>query len=837
MPEDPRAKPEACPSLAPVGSELAGLLSTAVYQADHGLVITDGNGKILYVNAAFVRMTGYTREEAIGRNPSILKSGKQDPSFYQSLWQTIKAGKTWRGDLINQRKNGSTYLESMSISPVFNSAAEIVGFIGCKEDVTVRRAAEQAQNFLAAIVKSSHFAIIGTNREGLISVWNLGAENIFGYRADEAVGNPLGLIVPADRAQEAGAIFESLAKGHEIRDFETTCVAKDGHTVDLLFSVSSIRDVRGEIVGTATVGRDISARKGAERTLRASEQKFRELAENISEVFWMTDAPGSEILYVSPSYEQVWERRCEDLYRNPMAWLEAIEHEDRERAHETFLKQLKGEQVDSEYRIRTPAGGVKWIRDRAFAIRNAAGDIVRIAGVAEDISASKQAEADLAYQAMHDPLTGLPNRLLLADRLGADIEAARTLGLQLAVMYVDLDGFKFVNDSLGHEVGDELLQQVARRLQGCTREGDTLARMGGDEFMLVFNGIKGDPAALEIAERLRSALRKSFVIAGRELYVTASIGIAMFPRHGDKASELRCNADAAMYDAKKSGKDRVQVFSHTMQDEVAEHLELENALRRSLDRDDGLSVMYQPIFDVQGGRERQTAFEALLRWRHPARGAVPPSQFIPLAEESGLILRLGAWVLKRACRECRLWQDRGFDGVRVAVNVSALEFARPEFVDHVLGVLDQTGLAGSLLDLEITESSLLLGLDEAIRKLHLLRAHGVHFSIDDFGTGYSSLGYLPRLPVDTLKIDRSFVAALEGNASNRSLVEGIIELAHRIGLRTIVEGVETREQLEILRNFGCDEAQGFLLGRPAGIPMSDEANPGATVDDSLPVAT
>jgi EAL domain-containing protein (putative c-di-GMP-specific phosphodiesterase class I) len=310
-------------------------------------------------------------------------------------------------------------------------------------------------------------------------------------------------------------------------------------------------------------------------------------------------------------------------------------------------------------------------------------------------------------------------------------------------------------------------------------------------------------------------------VVDHELYVTASIGIAMCPRDGTDVSTLRRDADAAMYAAKRSGKDRVMFFTAAMRDTFLEHLELETELRHALDRGNELSLVYQPIFDAQSGR--QTAFEALLRWAHPTLGNISPVKFIPVAEESGLVFRLGAWVLKQACVQCRLWQDHGLAGVRVAANVSALEFARAEFSGNVLRVLTESGLPGNLLDLEVTETTLMRDMDESIRKMSLLRARGIRISIDDFGTGYSSLGYLPRLPVDTLKIDRSFVADLGLNSTAQSLIEGMISLAHSIGKQVVVEGVETNEQLELLKSMGCDEIQGFLLGRPAALPAWDPA--------------
>ena len=469
--------------------------------------------------------------------------------------------------------------------------------------------------------------------------------------------------------------------------------------------------------------------------------------------------------------------------------------------------------------VRKDAGEVP-VSLTVSPLRKPSGEITGVATIARDISARKKAETELSYQVQHDHLTGLPNRLLLADRLAASIDRATQSGAMAAAIYVDLDGFKFVNDTLGHEAGDTLLQQVTDRLRACIREPDTLARMGGDEFMLVVNEVGNDEIALHIAERLLNALHKPFVVDGHELYITASMGISMYPRDGADVSTLRCNADAAMYEAKRGGKDRVLFFSPAMRDNILEHLELQTELRRALDRSDELSLVYQPIYESDGGR--QTAFEALLRWVHPLLGPIPPSRFVTVAEESGLIVRLGAWVLKEACTQCRRWQRGALASVRVAVNVSALEFARSEFVDNVFGILDETGLSGNLLDLELTETTLMREMDEAISKMTRLQERGVRISIDDFGTGYSSLGYLPRLPVDTLKIDRSFVSDLGVNSTALSLIGGMISLAHSIGKRVVVEGVETHHQLDLLRRIGADEIQGFLLGKPAPLPREDQ---------------
>jgi EAL domain-containing protein (putative c-di-GMP-specific phosphodiesterase class I) len=343
--------------------------------------------------------------------------------------------------------------------------------------------------------------------------------------------------------------------------------------------------------------------------------------------------------------------------------------------------------------------------------------------------------------------------------------------------------------------------------------------MGGDEFMVVVNGVTDDQVALSVAERLGASLGGSFLVDSHELFITASMGISIYPRDGANVSALRRNADAAMYEAKQSGKDRVHFYTPALGAVFQARLELEADLRHALDRDE-LRVHYQPVYTIAD--RRLTAYEALARWPHPTLGLVPPTRFIPVAEQTGLIIRLGAWVLREACRQCRWWQDHGQPSVSVSVNVSPLQFTRPDFVDTVLGALRDSNLPGGLLELELTESTVLQDMESAGLKMARLREHGIRLSVDDFGTGYSSLGYLPRLPIDTLKIDRFFVAQIGETDTAVPLIEGMISLAHNIGKRVIVEGVETAAQLEILREIGCDEVQGFLLGRPGELHRYDE---------------
>jgi diguanylate cyclase (GGDEF)-like protein len=429
--------------------------------------------------------------------------------------------------------------------------------------------------------------------------------------------------------------------------------------------------------------------------------------------------------------------------------------------------------------------------------------------------AKKKAEAQLQHQALTDELTGLPNRRLLSDRLAHSLAIAQREQRILALLYIDLDGFKLVNDSLGHTVGDLLLIQVAQRLRSRIRQADTLARLGGDEFTVVLTTLRAPQEAEVVAKSLLDALAEQFLVEGHEIVIGASIGVSLFPQDGADPVALLQHADSAMYAAKSDGKNQVKCFTPELRSLANERLSLESQLRGAIARGE-IHLHYQPEFDIR--TQRLTRFEALARWTHPAFGMVSPAKFIPVAEESGQIIALGAYLLDQACREAVKWQAMAAYPIQVAVNVSSLQFARPTFVDEVEKTLDRTGLKPELLQIELTESIMLTGAERAAETMKRLRTLGVSLAIDDFGSGYSCLSYLPKLPFGTLKIDRSFVHELESHTGAKAIVRSLVTLAHSLDMQVVVEGVETTQQLEAVRKLGGNEVQGFLLGRPTPNP-------------------
>ena len=548
--------------------------------------------------------------------------------------------------------------------------------------------------------------------------------------------------------------------------------------------------------------------------LRESEERFRQMAESIGDVFWLGDTARRRALYLSPAFERIFCMPVAAVYADARAWVAHV-HEDDRAALSAHMDSTEAVDFEIGFRVCPPGHETRFVQMRVYVVRDGEGRLVRRAGVIQDVTERKAQEARIEHLAYHDSLTGLPNRAMLMDRLGQALSQAQRLDQQVAVLFIDLDRFKIVNDSLGHPVGDQLLQEIARRLRASLRDNDTVARVGGDEFQVVVGNVAGASDAARIAEKLMRVLGEPFVLEGQELHVTASLGVSLFPRDGASGELLLKYADIALYEAKGEGRNAYRFFSPEMNAQAHGRLRLENDLRRAVERHE-LELHYQPQLDL--GTGEVCAVEALVRWRHPVRGLVLPNAFIPMAEETGLVMGIGEWVLNEACRQVAQWQREGLadnlSPLRVAVNISARQLQRPGLDGAVRRALALSGLPADCLELEITESSVMLDPSHAQSVLQSLRELGVQLSIDDFGTGYSSLAYLKRLPLDRLKIDRSFIGGIPSDSDDAAIVETIIVMTHKLGLRVIAEGVETLEQQLQLVRQGCDEMQGFLLAHP-----------------------
>ena len=559
---------------------------------------------------------------------------------------------------------------------------------------------------------------------------------------------------------------------------------------------------------TESLLRDIAERKRAERVLRESEERYRDLFENANDLIQSVAMDGS-FDYVNRAWHETLGYSEEEI--RSLNMFDIVHPDSRDHCLEMFKRVIAGERLDHvEAEFVTKKGRSIWVEGNAFA-RFRDGKPVATRGIFRDVTERKRAEEAVSHMAYHDALTDLPNRALLKDRLNLALAQAKRNKHMLAVMFLDLDQFKAVNDTAGHKQGDRLLQSVGKQLKELVREGDTVAREGGDEFILLLPEVTGAEHAATIADRILKSFQGPRVLAGHEFHITTSIGVTVYPADGGDAETLLRNADIAMYRAKEEGRDNFQIYSADMKVQIAERLALESDLRHALEREEFV-VYYQPQVDIGTGQIVGT--EALVRWRHPERGLVSPMEFIPLAEETGLIVELGEWVLRTACAQNKAWEEAGIPVMRVAVNVSSRQFQRRDLVETVMQVLNKTGLDADSLELEITESTAIQDVDHTIAVLRSLRDEGVRVAIDDFGTGYSALSYLKRLPIDTVKIDESFVRDITIDPDDAAIAATVITIAHDLKLSVIAEGVETEEQLAFLEERGCDEMQGYLFSKP-----------------------
>jgi len=557
--------------------------------------------------------------------------------------------------------------------------------------------------------------------------------------------------------------------------------------------------------GLDNLDRD-AARRCAVEDLRESEERYRLLFDNSQDAILLT-APDGQILAANPAACRIFGGDEEQLKASGRTGVVDVDDPRLERA---IAQRARSGSFAGELTLRR-LDGERFPAEVSTALFSERDGQTRSSMIIRDITERKRAEEQLTYLAQHDALTELPNRLLLTDRLNVALSSAQRVGRRLALMFMDLDRFKNVNDSFGHDLGDRLLREAAVRLRASVRATDTVSRQGGDEFLVILPEIELDKDAARVAEKLIAAFAEPFVLDGTEIVLTGSIGIVCYPENGHDADTLLRNADAAMYVAKDKGRNRYQFYSTEMNARAHERLLLESDLRRAIQREQ-LSLAYQP--QVALGTGVVIGVEALLRWRHPTRGDVPPSQFIAIAEDSGLIEPIGTWVLEEACRQHAEWVVAGLIAGPVAVNVSAHQFRQPDFVDVVAAALTRCGLRADLLEIELTEGVVMRGVDQVLHKLQALHALGVRIAIDDFGTGYSSLSYLKQFPIYRLKIDQSFTRGLPDDRGSAGIAQAVISLGHSLGLDVLAEGVETRAQEEFLRSLSCNAGQGYLYARP-----------------------
>ena len=638
-------------------------------------------------------------------------------------------------------------------------------------------------------------------------------KDILGYEPCEILGKPLFDLMHAEEAGGISVILDNFASFRQPFAFiENINIHKSGHQVVLESGGVPILDKDGEFRGYRGISRDISERKMVEETLQESEATLRGFFNSNGIQMSVIELDADDFIFVMPNkqiadyFELSQEKMCgksareiglsEEFIRH---WVEVFRYFLANRETLTF-------EYEFPYKERE-----QWYQGSISLIYDSMSSRPRFSFAAVDITDRKKAEREVQQLAYFDSLTGLPNRALLNDRLSQILAQSEREGWLVGILFLDIDRFKCINDTQGHATGDKLLQSVAKRLQKRLRESDTVARLGGDEFVIVLSAVKHEQDISHVTQEIMEALSMPFEIGELEIFISASIGIAISPLDGHDVGILLRNADTAMYVAKESGRNNYKFFSNEMNLKAVERMALENNLRRALEKDE-LSLVYQPQIDTRTGL--MTGVEALLRWNHPETGSISPGKFIPIAEETGLIIPIGEWVLASACRQARSWIDGGFTSLCVAVNISGCQFKQGNLANLVRQVLEETGLAPANLELELTESILMDNAESAINMLKELKTIGVNLAIDDFGTGYSSLTYLKHFPIDRLKIDQMFIRNITTDANDASISKAIIAMAHSLRMDVIAEGVETKEQKEFLAANDCFEMQGYYFCRP-----------------------
>lgn len=787
---------------------------TLFENANDLIYVHDLHGNYLSANSAALNTLGYTREEIADLNmKDIIVPEHLDLARLMLANKINDASETaYEIDCLN--KNGERMTLEINSSIIYKEG-KAVAVQGIARDITERKHTEAAlvkseENY-RELFENANDLIYTHDLQGNFTSLNRAGELITGYSREEAVKMNISQVVAPEFLETARLMSGRKIAGEKPTAYELEIISKYGERVSLELSTRLIYQ-GDQPIGVQGIGRDITERKQTEKALIQSEQSYRFLSEGIMHQVW-TATPDGIPDYVSRQTLEYFGKPAEEVLGDK--WISAVHPDDFPSTREKWIRSLAtGENYEAEFRLLRADGVYRWHLARASAGVDQSGKIFKWFGTNTDIDDQKAAEAKLNFFAMHDPLTQLPNRAQFMLCLEQAINRyAKNPKAQFAVLYLDLDRFKIINDSLGHNTGDKLLVAIAERLTACVRPGDVIARLGGDEFTILLMRSGNEENVCLIAERLQSEISTPFYFDNYEVYTTASIGVIMADAVKRKPEDYLRDADAAMYQAKANGKARYEIFDHEMHERSLGILELETDLRRAVERQE-FEVYYQPIVLLDTGEILE--LEALIRWRHPERGLISPAEFISSAEETGLIVPIGEWILVEACRQIGDWQKRfpQANDLSVSVNLSAKQLLQPHLIERIMKSLAENNLLPRHLKLEVTESVVMEHAEESLKVLDRLNKFGIGVSTDDFGTGFSSLSYLHQFPFVRLKIDRSFISQIENDQKSEAIVKTILMLSQSLNIEAVAEGIENENQMDKLKSFGCHLGQGYLFSKP-----------------------
>lgn len=801
-------------SIAVIGRDITERIESELcykslfYNHPNAVYSLDINGKFLDLNKEAERMSGYSKEELIGTYfPPLIAD--EDLPLALAEFQKVQAGESCSQEIKVIHKNGNKREIILTTIPA-SLHGKVIGIQGIGQDVTEKnnavRQVEELKRVLQDTVRQQQgmtFKFTKQNGEFIHTLCDGELLYKIGLTPSDVVGKPLIAFYDKKTADEKQKYYERAWAGEEV-SYELHVQSKS------IIYLTSLRPIMKnnkviEVIGSAI---DITKRKQAEKALHETEEKYRIIAEHSSDMIRILDDTAT-IVYASPSNQRMLGHRPSDLLgRNALHFLHPDDQEHAQSALDRVLS--THETVSTTIRYQTANGDWKWVESTLSPVIEE-NNVTSIVVVSRDVTDRKALEERLRFMAYHDTLTGLPNRRMFDEEMEREIRRASHHQQAFAVLYFDVDRFKVINDTLGHNIGDLLLAAVAKKLHQQITKDMVFARMGGDEFAMLVPNIQSIEYVEQLAKQILSSLREPFFIEGHEVYVTTSVGISLYPEHSTKHKELLKQADIAMYQSKDRGKNNYQFYALQDKDQRFKKLYLENDLRKALSRQE-LFLMYQP--KVELATNELVGCEVLLRWGHPEWGVVTPDEFIPIAEESGLIIPIGEWVIRTACKQLKQWLDQGCQPFQIAINLSLKQLLSKGFLQMVYQIFEECKINPSYIEFELTESVMMKDFDSTIELLYKLKEIGITVAIDDFGTGYSSLSHLKRFPLDVIKIDRSFVRDIPEDEEDKAITSLIISMGKHLHLQVVAEGVETKAQLEFLKEKGCDQYQGYYFSRP-----------------------